>query len=562
MLVRVKFSMPKHRWGHLIVAIALCTVANLFPASAHAQFWPSLGGRIVSRDGRWMVPVIGGLLSSDEDDHLGRGSVYAWDVSAPYGSFIFPMAAGTVTYAGCNNAGGYGCWVLINHGDGYVSLYGHMIDEGGGRVRVQTGDKVSSWTPLGRVGWTGMTSFGPHVHWEIHHAERGRVRNDRFFSRISIVYCKFCAADGSAAQTVFTSAYAGGGFLSRELLGLFIIVLLGAMLFFRPEIVAVGAQRAGQVVLRFFRQSQVVWEGTFQRATVHWSRIVVAFLVPAFLCSSVVAIAVWMADEEIDPRALVAYFRFGLYPFPGEGYQVGARYSAVWGLPCQGVGTLGRTCQPGEIAAEAVAWQQEVKRFSRVDPIPVAIPRLNAQFDRTQARYLLNEMHYVDGLAIIDVSTNFQLAHEVVDELTSFGLDGIAIDMEFSEQVRHRDVYWLAERMAEKRRAANLPGRSVLILWNVFHNIDSGTNLAFDEVQIIPIFTGYGSVDGKLVGLEKTQKIFDAEPLESGLMAFDQRWPINRRCKTFNTTLGFDCQDWRVLFAHPAAASVGWWVQQ
>ncbi len=551
------------RWRYLIVIITGWVLLLLWPDVAHAQFWPSLGGRTLSRDGKWMIPVIGGVLSSDEDDHLGRGSVYAWDVSASYGAFIFPMAAGKVSYAGCNNAGGYGCWVLVDHGDGYLSLYGHMIDEGGGRVRVRTGEKVSSWTPLGRVGWTGMTSFGPHVHWEIHHAEQGRVRNDRFFSRASIVYCKFCAADGSVVQTVVTSAYTGGGgILSRELIGALLLLLLGALIFFRPEVVAVGVHRAGRALSRFLQTSQSVWQTTFQRRTVHWSSIILAVLVPAIICSTGTAVAVWMADEQIDPRVLLAYFRFGFYPFPGEGYQVGARYSAVWGLPCQGVGTLGRTCQPDEVAKAAVAWQQEVKRFSRVDPIPVAITRLNMQFDRVQARRLLNEMHYVNGLAIIDVSTNFQLAHDLVDELTIFGLDGIAIDMEFADQVRQRDVYWLAERMAEKRRSTNLPGRSVLILWNVFHNIDRGTGLAFDEVQIIPIFTGYGSVDGKLVGLEKTQEIFEAQPLESGLMAFDQRWPINRRCKTFNTTLGFDCQDWRVLFGHPAAASVGWWVQQ
>lgn len=567
----VSFTVRNDRWRRfgLMVAIILAIEITMmgidilaFPATAHAQFWPSLGGRTLSRSGQWMVPVIGGVLSSDEDDHLGRGSVYAWDVSAPYGSFIFPMAAGKVSYAGCNNAGGYGCWVLVDHGDGYLSLYGHMIDEGGGRVRVTTGDKVSSWTPMGRVGWTGMTSFGPHVHWEIHHSQQGRVRNDRFFSRASIIYCKFCSADGTAAQTAVATVYAGGGLVSRELIAALLLLLLGAMIFFRPEWVAVGVYRAGNLVVRFLQNTHTVWQNSFQRRGEHWARIVVAFLLPAIICSTGTAVAVWMADEQIDPRILFAYFRFGVYPFPGEGYQVGARYSAVWGLPCQGVGTLGRTCQPKEVAQAAVAWQQEVKRFSRGDPIPVAIPRLNAQFDRTQARQLLNEMHYVNGLAIVDVSTNFQLAHELVDDLTLYGLDGIAIDMEFTDQVRQRDVYWLAEKMAEKRRTANLPGKSVLILWNVFHNIDQGTGLAFEEVQIIPIFTGYGSVDGKLVGLEKTQQLFAAEPLESGLMAFDQRWPINRRCKTFNTTLGFDCQDWRVLFGHPAAASVGWWVQQ
>ncbi len=547
----------------LVFLIIITVIATLLPMTARAQFWPSLGGRIVSRDGKWLLPVIGGLLSSNEDDHLQRGSVYAWDVSAPYSSFIFPMASGKVAYAGCNNAGGYGCWVLVDHGDGYLSLYGHMIDEGGGTVRVNTGDRVSAWTPIGRVGWTGMTSFGPHVHWEIHHAERGRVRNDLFFSRSAITYCKFCSADGSVVESVATNTVYGGILPSRELWFAIALLGLGATLFFRPEFVVDGVQQASVWVYRFFHQTQFVWQRSYQRRGIHWSSVLLAFLIPAFLCSTGTALAVWMADEQIDPRTLFAYFRFGLYPFPGEGYQVGARYSAVWGVPCQGVGTLGLACQPDEIAKAAVDWQQAVERFSRAEPIPVAIARLGSKFDQNAARRLLNEMHYLNGLAIIDVGSDFKAAHDLVDDLTAFGLDGIAIDMEFTEQVRQRDIYWLAESMAEKRRAAGLAGKGVLVLWNVFHNVDGiRTELDVDEIELIPIFTGYGPVQTKLAGLAKTQEIFGVEPLASGLMAFDQRWPINQRCKTFNTTLGFDCQDWRVLFSSPAAASTGWWVQQ
>ena len=549
-----------HRLIYLIQILFMLLL--LFPETANAQFWPSVGGRMISRDAGWMLPVVGGVLSSDEDDHLRRGSVYAWDISAAYGAFVFPMSAGTVRYAGCNNAGGYGCWALIDHGDGFLSLYGHLINEGGGTIRVQTGDRVHLWTPLGRVGWTGMTSFGPHVHWEIHHAERGRVRNDVYFSRSAITYCKFCAADASTLQQVATSAYLGGGFYSREVLAALLLLLLGATMFFRPDLVATGIHRTGVLLQNALTQSRIVWQRVAKPQSVHWSSVLVAFLIPAFVCSSGTALAVWMADEQLDPRTLFAYLRFGLYPLPSEGYQVGARYSAVWGIPCHGVGTLGQSCQSTEIAKAALKWQRDVARFTRTEPIPVAIARLEGRFDLSAARRLLNEMHRNNGLAIIDVSSDFQKAHEIIDELTGFGLDGVAIDMEFAETIRQRDIYWLAERMAEKRSAAGLPGKGVLVLWNVFHNLDSSSNLAFENVQIIPIFTGYGPVDTKLAGLTKTQKLFGVEPLASGIMTFDQRWPINRRCKTFNTTLGFDCQDWRVLFANPIAANAGWWVQQ
>lgn len=573
----------------LIIGLTLYAIA--MPTVAHAQFWPSLGGRIVSRDGRWVSPIIGGVLSSDEDDHLRRGSVYAWDVSAPYGSFIFPMAAGTVSYAGCNNAGGYGCWALIDHGDGYLSLYGHMIDEGAGTIRVRTGQRVQVWTPMGRVGWTGMTSFGPHVHWEIHHSERGRVRNDLFFSRSAITYCKFCAADGTVAQQAGGGVYYSSSLLSRELIVAIVLLLVGAAIFIRPEWTAAGLQRAGHFLYRVLHQSQeVLWRPRTTQRRSSWGGILLAFLIPAFACSSGTALAVWMADEEISPRIVWSYLRFGLYPFPGQGYQVGAQYSAVWGMPCHGVGTLGQACAPTELAQAALDWQADVAQFSKTTPIPVVIPRLEGRFTMEEARKVLNEMHYINGLAIIDVGSDFALAHQVVDELTGYGLDGIAIDMEFLETVQRRDVYWLAERMAQRRRLANLPGKGVLVLWNVFHNIDDGnihgaamsmaitttveagatpetadianTSDAVEEIEIIPIFTGYGPLDTKIAGLVRTQELFHVSASTSGLMAFDQRWPVNRRCKTFNTTLGFDCQDWRSLFSHPTAAAAGWWVQQ
>lgn len=533
----------------------------VLPDAASAQLWPSIGGREVSRDGKWVLPVIGGILSSDEDDHLSRGSVYAWDLSVPYGSYIFPMAAGRVSYAGCNNAGGYGCWVLVDHGDGYLSLYGHMIDEGGGTVRVRTGERVHVWTPLGRVGWTGMTSFGPHTHWEIHHAERGRVRNDFFFSRVTIPYCKFCAADSDAVQSTTFATYPLR-LLSREVVVAFLLLLLGATTFFRPDLVAVGLHKAGAFVYRIFQHSQVTWQQLHTRSSVHWMGLLLAFLIPAFVCSTGTAIAVWMADEQLHPRTLLAYFRFGLYPYPSQGYRAGAQYSAVWGIPCHGVGTLGEVCQAREIAQKAVEWQKAVAAYNRGQPIPVAIVRLESAFDPIEARRLLNQMHYINGLAIFDVGVDFDLAYEVITQLTAFGLDGIAVDMEFAETVHWRDVERLATAIAAQRQEVGVSGKGILILWDVFHNVEGEPNRGLDEVQVIPIFTGYGPVDTKLAGLARTQQLFGVDPLQSGMMAFDQRWPVNQRCKTFNTTLGFDCQDWQVLFSHSAAANTGWWVQQ
>lgn len=526
-----------------------------------AQLWPATSGRATSRDGKWLTPVAGGLLSSDEQDHTNRGSVFAWDISVPFGTTIYPMAAGRVSYAGCNNAGGYGCWVLVDHKDGYLSLYGHMIDEGG-RVRVEGGEEVTPWTPLGRVGWTGMTSFGPHVHWEIHHVEQGRQRLDASFSRAVFRYCKLCGADPSAVQDATGFVFYTGGALNREVLAGALLVLCAFLLFFRPEMVVRGLHKMGTMVYSIFSTTQFTWQQLHRRTSLGWISLIFVFLVPTFLCSTGTAVAVWMADEEMSPQALWSYVRYGLYPYIGGGYQVGAHYTAVWGMPCHGVGTLGQACEAQDLVAKTVDWQRSVAAFTRTTPIPVAIPRLEGRFGLDEARRLLNEMHYVNGLVIIDVGSDFTKAHEVIDALTSFGLDGIAIDMEFTDQVRRRDINWLAQTLAEKRKAAGLKGKGVLVLWNVFHNLDSGTKLATADVQLIPIFTGYGAVNTKVAGLEVTQKLFGVEPITSGMMAFDLRWPVNEQCKAFSTKAGFDCQDWRTLFVHPAIQATGWWVQQ
>lgn len=178
----------------LLVAIAL---AILMPSVVHAQ------SRIQGANG-WLLPVACNTLSSTEDMHLGRGSVNAWDISCPKGSYIYPMTAGRVTYAGCNNAGGYGCWVIVDHLNGFTSIYAHMIS---GSIQVRSGQTVQVSTVLGQVGWTGKTSFGPHVHWEIRHSQNGRQRLDRYFNLAQMSKCDFCAATGAPrAATATTQA--------------------------------------------------------------------------------------------------------------------------------------------------------------------------------------------------------------------------------------------------------------------------------------------------------------------------------------------------------------------
>jgi murein DD-endopeptidase MepM/ murein hydrolase activator NlpD len=83
------------------------------------------------------------------------------DFAAPVGTPIYATANGVVTVAG-NTNNGYGNHVVIDHGYGYETLYGHMV-----RVKVRVGMKVKRGEVIGWVGSTGK-STGPHCHYEVH----------------------------------------------------------------------------------------------------------------------------------------------------------------------------------------------------------------------------------------------------------------------------------------------------------------------------------------------------------------------------------------------------------
>jgi murein DD-endopeptidase MepM/ murein hydrolase activator NlpD len=83
------------------------------------------------------------------------------DFTAPQGTPIYATADGSVKLAG-NTANGYGNHVIINHGYGYETLYGHMV-----RVKARAGQQVRRGEIIGWVGSTGK-STGPHCHYEVH----------------------------------------------------------------------------------------------------------------------------------------------------------------------------------------------------------------------------------------------------------------------------------------------------------------------------------------------------------------------------------------------------------
>ena len=83
------------------------------------------------------------------------------DFTAPQGTPIYATADGRVKEANYNE-GGFGNHVVIDHGYGYETLYGHMV-----RVKARVGKQVKRGEVIGWVGNTGK-STGPHCHYEVH----------------------------------------------------------------------------------------------------------------------------------------------------------------------------------------------------------------------------------------------------------------------------------------------------------------------------------------------------------------------------------------------------------
>jgi len=141
---------------------------------------------LIPRPTRFVPPGAGdgGLVGPEivgGGDSSGFG--FLWPVSGPISSYYGPghplgididlysnegipigaAKAGTVSFAGGNACCSYGYYVVVDHGDGFQTLYGHFSD-----IAVSQGQYVEAGQLLGYGGSTGYAT-GTHLHFEVHY---------------------------------------------------------------------------------------------------------------------------------------------------------------------------------------------------------------------------------------------------------------------------------------------------------------------------------------------------------------------------------------------------------
>jgi murein DD-endopeptidase MepM/ murein hydrolase activator NlpD len=111
------------------------------------SIWPTRG---------WVTSDFGTRLdpySAERKMHQGL------DIATPHGQPVFSPSDGTVVFTG--SEGGYGKVLVIDHGYGVKTRYGHLSE-----IHVRLGDRIKRGDKVASVGNTGR-STGPHLHYEV-----------------------------------------------------------------------------------------------------------------------------------------------------------------------------------------------------------------------------------------------------------------------------------------------------------------------------------------------------------------------------------------------------------
>jgi murein DD-endopeptidase MepM/ murein hydrolase activator NlpD len=111
------------------------------------SIWPARG---------WVTSDFGQRLDPYTADRVMHAGL---DIAAPHGKEVISPSDGTVVFAGLE--GGYGNVIVIDHGYGIKTRYGHLA-----KILVKSGERIRRGHLVGAVGNTGR-STGPHLHYEV-----------------------------------------------------------------------------------------------------------------------------------------------------------------------------------------------------------------------------------------------------------------------------------------------------------------------------------------------------------------------------------------------------------
>ena len=162
------------------VAAAVKKIAIYILGDEHkrGKLFVAVGSIIAGFLGLMFLPIA--VISS-----IGSMNIEPPDIPAAHGTPIHASCSGKVIKINttcthdygkeesCGCGGGYGNYVIIDHGNEFITLYGHLTE-----VDVEIGDEVKKGDVIGKMGSTGF-STGDHLHIEIRY--QGYILNPAFY---------------------------------------------------------------------------------------------------------------------------------------------------------------------------------------------------------------------------------------------------------------------------------------------------------------------------------------------------------------------------------------------
>jgi len=144
-------------WNQARVGVGLALVTHMLPTGTTIAgltlSWPMAGARVTQPFGPSTL-LLEPPLGPYKHFHTGI------DLAAPFGTTVNAAAAGVVVAVGHSSIG-YGNYVVIGHGGGIMTLYGHLLE-----TDVTVGNVIARGQRVGLEGSSGW-STGPHVHFEL-----------------------------------------------------------------------------------------------------------------------------------------------------------------------------------------------------------------------------------------------------------------------------------------------------------------------------------------------------------------------------------------------------------